>query len=211
MAGRDDFGSGMKSPGGWSGGGGGISGGIGGAKSSGGAYNYSFMPGARPNTQAIGNWNTGGAMFGFGTPQGASDALRDMFNPQPQAPVQSGPIRPALGPQGIPASYIPQQPRPNWPPRPQSVGMANYPAQNVGSLLGRPPLAAYQGPGPGQFFDLNDYGTPPANTTTIPYNPNGGGYTNIPKNNQGNLPGYPGGNGATYNKMGSDFRSIDSW
>jgi hypothetical protein len=148
MAGRDDFGSGMKSPGGWSGGGGGMSGGIGGAKSSGGTYNYSFMPGARPNTKAIGNWNTGGAMFGFGSPQGASDALRDMFNPRPQAPVQSGPIRPALGAQGLP---VPN----SFPPAELPPGMTL--SEYYDSLTGTGPYIQK----PTRPMAPNVYGQPP--------------------------------------------------
>jgi hypothetical protein len=226
MAGRDDFGSNMKTPGGWGGSGGGGMSGMGGAKSSGGVYGYRGMPGARPNTQAIGNWNTGGAMFGLGTAEGAQNALRDMYRPRPQVqpPVQSGPIPPALGPQGVPAGYVPQQPRPNWPPRPQTVGMANYPAQNVGSVPARPPLSAYEGPGPGQFFDLNDY-QDPWSAAYGGYRQQGMGYpgqqgtTNWRSNtstaqqtggvtkDQSRVPQ----NNATYDRMGNDFRSIGSW
>jgi hypothetical protein len=192
MAGRDDFGSGMKSPGGWSGGGGGISGGIGGAKSSGGAYNYSFMPGARPNTKAIGNWNTGGAKFGFGTPQGASDALRDMFNPQPQAPVQSGPIRPALGPQGLPSLL--GVPQPGAYPQPPAEEMPPAPPETI------PGWQPQRYVNPGYGMDPNGIGRT-VNPTTAPR-----GY--FGPANPSFTPAGAGGP-SSYSRMGNDFRSTN--
>ena len=64
-----DFGSDRNNPGGWGGSGGGAAGsqgGMGSQKASGGVYDYRSMPGARPNTNAIGNWNTGGGLVGRG-------------------------------------------------------------------------------------------------------------------------------------------------
>lgn len=211
MAGRDDFSSNSKSPGGWGGSGSGGFGGGGGAKSSGSVYNYSSGAGQRG--PAIGNWNTGGPVVargnqfgtrGVGFPGGLAGRVQGgLLGPVVQPPVIRPPVPTSLPPavtqEDIPGVVQPPSPAPFTGFTDAMMFRDAYePARNRqwGQYATRP------GTYPGQTG---------SNTTTIYKNPNGGGYTNIPKNNQGNLAGYPGGNQSTYAGMGSDFRSIDSW
>jgi hypothetical protein len=207
MAGRDDFGSGMKSPGGWGGSGGGMGGGMGGGKSS-SNYNYSSNAGQRG--PAIGNWNTGGAVVGFGNQFGVNGMGENNLGKGPwpggyAQPVLQKRLPSLLGipqPGSYPPPPVTQEDIPGVMPQQPVAPDRNYPV---------PPRYVQ----PTRPMAPNVYGQPPQAmprpNTTIPYNPNGGGYTNIYKNNQGNLPGYPGGNQATYNKMGGDFRSVSNW
>lgn len=198
---------------------------------------YKYSTGVQPNgTPSIGNWNTGGSFAGIGDKNGvyAPDGSRiggQMTDPRLTGgpniyqsllgmaggndEVTSGPIGPALGPQGLPNVQVPMGYPPaslpsflrnavqygnpfRWPTA-RRADMANMNAayNRMGSWINQEynPLSSVSAPRGTQ------------NTSTIPYNPNGGGYTNINKNNQGNFANYPGGNSATYSNMGNDFRS----
>lgn len=205
MPAREDFNSGSRSPGGWGGSGSGSSmGGMGGQKAS----NYNYYSGAGQRGPAVGNWNTGGVPVRTGNQYGTNPMgySRQPFPGGYAPPVVQGPLPSLLGipaPRALPPPAVTQEDIPGLPPDRPFTNAMNF-RDAYAPTLSRP-WGQYQtrpGTYPGQTG---------SNTTTIPYNPNGGGYTNIYKNNQGNLPGYPGGNSATYAGMGSDFRSIDSW
>lgn len=178
MSYRDDFNSSMNSPGGW---GGSPGGGFGSdsSKSSGAVYNYSFMPGARPNTEAVGNWNTGGSPFATGTAGGISGLLQAFFNPTPMPQVSAPP-------QGI-ASLIP--PRPTFPYNNGFNGRppANYPPTPTPGPMSWPP---------GSMGHGSTWGGRPVQSGTAPQ----GSYTRPPGASFGmGMSGYTG--------MGNDFRS----
>ena len=159
MAGRDDFGSGSKSPGGWGGsGGGGFGGGMGGNKSS---SNYNYSSGAGQRGPAIGNWNTGGPVVAranqFGTrgvrlPGGFAGAV--------SGGLLGGVVRVAARPLGFGHRGIRIRVEPE--DRRQTVGeKLGYAARNfgtggfagkvIGGLLGpvvRPPQPASLPPAP---------------------------------------------------------------
>jgi hypothetical protein len=204
MSYRDDFSSNMNSPSNYKGnttfGNPSYQGGYGGTNNAG----LGFTTPSQRNFAAQGG--SFGRGFGFGS-LGAASGVNQ--NNGLGGGVQSGPIRPALGPQGVSTpNTFPPAPVTSLPPALTMAGQYLNPfrwptiaRQNAG-------IPSYQNPP--RAFPNNPRPTG-TNTTTIPYNPNGGGYTNISKNNQGNFPNYPNGNGATYNRMGSDFRSIDNW
>jgi hypothetical protein len=200
MSYRDNFSSDMQSPNSYS-----PSSNYGGNNASGrlGGNNGTYGGSNTPQRGFSSVAQSRAATSGFGAMRNQNDGLGRGSS------VQSGPIPPALGPQGLLGSPLPR----TYPPVTQEDIPGAMPQQPVAPDRNYPVPPRYVQPT--RPMAPNVYGQPPQQmprpNTTIPYNPNGGGYTNIFKNNQGNFGGYPNGNQATYARMGSDFRSIDSW
>lgn len=211
MSYRDNFSSDMKSPGNYAGnttyGNSGYRGGYGGTNN----------PGLGYTTPAQRNFAAQGGSFGRGFGFGSLGASENNIG---RGPWPGGYATPVL--QGQVPPVRPRMPVPTA--LPPAVTQEDIPG-----VVQPPPPAPFTGFTDAMMFrdafeparnrQWGQYATRPgtypgqtgSNTTTIYKNPNGGGYTNINKNNQGNLAGYPGGNQSTYARMGSDFRSIDSW
>ena len=146
MAGRDDFGSGSKSPGGWGGtGGGGMGGGMGGNKSS---SNYNYRSGAGQRGPAIGNWNTGGRIVGTGNQFGVNDLGENNMGRGPwpggyAAPVMRRPVPSLLGSLPQPNAYPPPVTQEDIPgvvqPEPAPQGIPWAPQRYVNPGYGMDP------------------------------------------------------------------------
>lgn len=180
MAGRDDFGSGMKSPGGWGGSGGGMGGGMGNSKSS---SNYNYRSGAGQRGPAIGNWNTGGAVVGMGNQFGVQGMGENNLG---RGPWPGGYAQPVLKKQLPSLLGVPQ---PNaYPPVTQEDIPAPPPAQ--------PPAPGAMSWPPGSMGHGSTWGGRPVQPAAAPQ----GSYTRPP----GAAFGY---SGSGYMGMGNDFRS----
>jgi hypothetical protein len=204
MSARDDFSSAARSPGGW--------GGQGNMRTVAGGGGHGSLGGAAgTNGSGMGGMGGVGGGAGFGRTQSAK-MIGTHIGSSPQTAL------PRKKPMGLLGPPIPQ----TFPPAPP-VTQEDVPY--TGFVPGQPFTGFTDGMAYRDAYEAarnrnwGQYQTRPgtypgqtgSNTTTIPYNSNGGGYTNIPKNNQGNLPGYPTGNQSTYNKMGADFRNVSMW
>lgn len=206
MAGRDNFGSDMKSPGGWGGSGGnGMSGGPGGAKSS-SNYNYQVTPSKTGGPVKIGNYNTGGATVGFGNQYGVNGLGENNMGKGPwpggySQPVLTSPVPPPATPPVDPPTVSPvvaalaarlqgfqANPFQRYNTPPSSTPSAPVMSKYGPRVQGVPP-GQYGANNPASGFGLanfNSQGTwGGGQQTTINKSPGGGGYTNINKNGGG--------------------------
>ena len=167
MAGRDNFGSDMKSPGGWGGSGGnGMSGGPGGAKSS---SNYNYYNNAGPRNPAIGNWDTGGDKVGFGNQYSVGgigeNKLGKSLNPGGLTTPVPPPLTPPVANPVVTALTRRRPPPVTQEDAPYTGALPGDPAPSVGDPWGQ----AYSGYRPGRAMGAGPQGTTAwrGNTTTV--------------------------------------------